>query len=107
MDIVGNRTRKNTPVIMYPCHNGPNQQFRYNKKTNQIRGRFSKKCVDISKNRIVIQKCKSSKNTQKWKYKNKRLKTKLGCLDVERGDYHNGSLIVYPCHNGPNQQFLL
>ena len=27
------------------------------------------------------------------------------CLDVMGGEYDNGSMIVYPCHKGSNQQF--
>jgi hypothetical protein len=110
MDVFGNSRDENAPVTMFPCHHGINQKFKYNRKTRQLRGMYSNKCVDISSaNYIVQRKCNPRTKTQKWKrskgqfisvYNNK-------CLDVEGGDYNSGHLITWPCHKGPNQQFVL
>jgi hypothetical protein len=108
MDVAGNSRDENTPVIMYPCHNGPNQKFKYNRKTRQIRGVYSNKCLDISsESRIVQRKCNPRKRTQKWKYSKGQFKSVYDkkCLDIEGVDYQKGQLITWPCHTGANQQF--
>ena len=70
---MGGIKKENTPVIMWPCHKGPNQKFKYNKSTKQIMSLHSKKCVDIGKNGAFVQKkCQSNKLSQKWKYQNKK-----------------------------------
>jgi hypothetical protein len=68
---------------------------------------ISKKCFDIKKEKVVQTKCNTRKKSQKWNYKNKhRISVKnKKCLDVMGGHYNNGSMIVYPCHKGSNQQF--
>jgi len=86
MDVEGGFTGNNGRIILYPCHPGPNQKFHYNRKTKQLRIKSSGKCVDIgSENKLVQNKCSSSKKTQKWikrknnwvPYINKKLKIKL------------------------------
>lgn len=105
LDVVGNIKKNNTPIILYPCHKGPNQVFIYNKKTKTIKSQSTKKCMAFTKNKIIQKKCNKSK-TQKWFYKNRQFINKKGCLDVEGGHYENGKLITYPCHNGINQKFI-
>ena len=110
MDITGNSRKENAPVIVYPCHKGPNQKFLYNRKTQQIRGAYSKKCIDISSNnRIIQRKCNSRAKTQKWKRSRGHWKSLHNnkCIDVEGGHYENGKLITWKCHNGSNQQFTV
>jgi hypothetical protein len=120
MDVVGNSKKEKTPVIVYPCHKGPNQTFRYNRKTQQIRSASTGKCVDISSsNRIYQRKCNPRKKTQKWKPNNGRLVSMANnkkCLDIEGAHYglvlegskyEAGVLIAWPCHNGPNQKFAI
>jgi hypothetical protein len=36
MDVEGGYTGDNGRIISYPCHNGPNQKFHYNRKTKQL-----------------------------------------------------------------------
>jgi hypothetical protein len=108
MDVAGNSRKENTPVIMYPCHKGPNQKFTYNRNTRNIRSHSSGKCISVSsKNRIVQQKCNSRKTQQKWKHAKGRLVSihQNKCLDVEGGHHNSGRLIAWPCHRGPNQRF--
>jgi hypothetical protein len=66
MDVSGGYKGNNGRIILYPCHNGPNQKFHYNRTTKQLKNKYSKKCVDLDNTgRLVQQKCASSK-TQKW-----------------------------------------
>ena len=108
MDVVGGLQTDKTPIIVYPCHIGTNQYFKYDKKTKQIKSKRTNKCLDIDKKGIIIQKKCNRNKTQKWKYKNKHwisLKNKK-CIDVAGGDYAHGTLITYPCHKGTNQRFV-
>ena len=108
MDVVGDHRHDGAPVIVYPCHGGPNQKFQYLKKTRQIKCKSSNKCVDFQKNRVFQNKCNTRKMSQKWKYKNRNWKSlkNCKCLDVEFGNYKKGALITYYCHGGPNQRFV-
>ena len=45
LDINGGFKKNGTPVIMWPCHSGPNQKFAYNRKTHQLRNKMTRKCV--------------------------------------------------------------
>ena len=108
LDVYGGLKKSNVPIISFKCHTGTNQKFLYNKKTKQIQAKHSKKCFDTRKQQVVQKKCNTRKKSQKWNYKNKKwisLKNKQ-CLDVIGGHYDNGSMIVYPCHKGSNQQFI-
>ena len=107
LDVYGGLKKSNVPIISFKCHTGTNQKFLYNKKTKQIQAKHSKKCFDTKKQNVVQKNCNTRKKSQKWYYKNKKwisLKNKQ-CLDVMGGHYDNGSMIVYPCHEGSNQQF--
>ena len=120
MDVVGNSRKEKAPVVVYPCNKSPSQNFRYNKKTRQIRSASTGKCVDISSsNRIYQRKCNSRRKTQKWKPNKGRLVSmanKTHCLDIEGGNYglvlqgskyEAGVLIAWPCHDGTNQKFSM
>jgi len=107
MDIYRGLKHSGAPAISYKCHKGINQRFSYNKKTKQIMTKHSKKCFDIKNQYVVQRKCNTRKKSQKWNYKNKHwisAKNKK-CLDVMKGQYDSGNIIVYPCHEGANQQF--
>ena len=107
MDVEGGVRRSNARLISYPCHGRSNQQFKYNRRTRQIQSKGTKKCLDVVKNRILQKMCNPRKRTQKWFYKNKRWVSAANhkCVDVEGGNWRNGSLITYPCHNRPNQRW--
>ena len=66
MDVAGGYKGDNGRIILYPCHNGPNQKFHYNRKTKQIKNKFSQKCVDLDNYGRLVQNTCSSKKTQKW-----------------------------------------
>jgi len=94
LDVVANQKGNRVPIIVYPCHNGPNQKFTYNRKTRRIKSKSTNKCMELINNRVVQNKC-NSKKTQKWIYKKKHwisLSNKK-CLDVEGGDFNVGQLI--------------
>jgi hypothetical protein len=101
--IIAKDKKENSQIIAWPyCKKN---QWKYNRKTKQIKSMYSKKCIDLEKHRLVQKKCKNNK-TQKWKYHKKQwisLKNKK-CMDIQFGSYNNG-LMIYPCHNGPNQKF--
>lgn len=111
-DIPGGLKNNNLQTIVYPCHKGPNQKFRYNRRTKTLRNVATKKCLTVHKGRVVQKRCTKSK-TQKFKRQGKKwvnLATgKAACLDVEGGYYGDqsnpGKLIAFSCHSGPNQKF--
>jgi hypothetical protein len=107
MDIYSGAHQSNLPLISFPCHTGPNQQFLYNKKTKQIKVKSSKKCLDAKGEKIVQNKCNTRKKSQKWNYTKKHFKSLKNrkCMDVMGGRFNNGYIITYPCHKGNNQQF--
>jgi ribosomal protein S4 len=71
MDVEGGNLEEDARVVSFPCHSGPNQKFRYNKKTKQIVSKHSRKCVDLDlvKNRLYQKTCSVAKKTQKWRKK--------------------------------------
>lgn len=109
-DIPGSHRKNNLQTIIYPCHNGPNQKFLYNKRSKTLKNVATKKCLSAYKGKIVQKRC-SNRRTQKFERRGKKwvnLATKK-CIDVEGGEYGNeyspGKLIDFSCHSGPNQQF--
>lgn len=107
LDVYNGSKKSNTPIISYKCHSGKNQKFSYNKTKKQLRVKSSRKCLDRVGPLVVQKKCNSHKKTQKWNLKNKQYKTLKNkkCMDVMRGEYDNGLIITYPCHDGDNQKF--
>lgn len=71
MDVEGGFTGDNGRIISYPCHNGPNQKFHYNRKTKQLRNKLSQKCIELKNGLLIQNKCNRSKKTQKF-YKHKK-----------------------------------
>ena len=84
MDVEGGNIGENARMVSFPCHTGPNQQFKYNKNTKQIIAKHSGKCVDIVKNRLFQKTC-SAKKTQKWTQKNKKWRSLANrkCINSE------------------------
>ena len=68
MDVEFGDKNENARLIGYPCHGGPNQKFRHNKKTKQLVAKHSRKCLEniVALGRIYQQKCDPVKKTQKW-----------------------------------------
>jgi hypothetical protein len=68
LDVEGGSMKNGAPLIMYPCHSGPNQKFAYNRKTRQLKNKMSLKCVEANQKRGLVQnKCSSNKRTQQWR----------------------------------------
>lgn len=114
VDIPGAKNTENLQTIVYPCHNGPNQKFRYSSKTKTLRNKATNKCLTLHKERIVQKRCGKNK-TQKFERRGNKWvslaskNSKTRCLDVEGGYYGDkrnpGKLIAFSCHSGPNQKF--
>jgi hypothetical protein len=114
VDVPGGLRKNNLQTIVYPCHNGPNQKFHYNRRTKTLRNVATRKCLTADKGRIVQKRCGKNK-TQKFERRGKHWvslaskNSKTRCLDVEGGRYGDnknpGKLIAFSCHSGPNQQF--
>ena len=66
MDVEFGDRNENAQLIGYPCHGGPNQKFRHNRKTKQLIAKHSGMCLENVDGRILQKKCKGSKKTQKW-----------------------------------------
>jgi hypothetical protein len=104
MDVNGGIKTENNPIIMWPCHGGPNQKFKYNRTSKHIKSRYSKKCVDIAENGMLVQrKCNRRKKTQKWRFKNNNWTNGKKCMNVMKDGIH---LISSSCNVGKGQQFI-
>jgi hypothetical protein len=66
VDVEGGNCCDNTRIIGYPCHGGPNQKFHHNKTTKQLISKSSNKCLERNNKKIIQNKCKSTKKSQKW-----------------------------------------
>ena len=103
MDVEGGDLGENARIIRYPCHNGTNQKFHYNKKTKQLIAKHSRKCVENIDGRLYQRKCSSKKYTQKWK-KSKRKNSWVSladhkCVDsdIVTDQYGSKHLITKDC----------
>jgi hypothetical protein len=100
-----------TPTQLYTCHGKPNQQW-----TQQEDGtiRSLGKCLDARSTALraaaVLWTCDGS-GGQKWlpRPDGTLLNVRSGrCLDATGGYSANGTrLILYTCHTGPNQKWVL
>jgi hypothetical protein len=107
LDVTGNNPADGTPVILWPCHGGPNQKWTLTK--GQIVG-LANKCLDVSGGstangaRVILWPCHGGAN-QHWQVRNGEV---LGivdkCLDVNGGNPADGTPIIsWSCHGGTNQ----
>ena len=106
MDVEGGYIGENGRIILYSCHNGPNQKLHYNRKTKRIQIKSSRKCIDLDNHgRLVQNTCSSSKKTQKWiKRKNKWISVANNkCIGLtkfrhtEKDPKTLGDLVTIPC----------
>ena len=101
MDVEFGNRKEDARLIGYPCHNGPNQKFRHNKKTNQLIAKHSGKCLENISGRIYQKTCDSSKKTQKWTRKKNGKWMSMDnnkCVSLEEYGYCGISpLVTYPC----------
>jgi len=100
MDVEGGYNYDNARVIHYPCHNGPNQKFVYNKKNKHIIAKSSRKCLDINKHKKIIQKtCSLKKKSQKWTRKKNKWMSLVNkkCIAVPEENLDFGQLVIQNC----------
>jgi hypothetical protein len=114
-DVAGGSLTPGTPVTVWDCHAGPNQQFELNGMTIYTMG--GKMCLDVAGGRtadgtfVNSYTCHFGQN-QRWSYSNGQIQTSVGsypkCLDVT--DLTNGSrLIINTCTGiiNPGQQWQI
>ena len=65
LDVPGGTCSTNTQLITYKCHGGPNQQFRYNRRTKRIKSVVSGKCLSAS-SRKIVQKNAPTPKSKNW-----------------------------------------
>ena len=53
LDVPGGSCCDNSPIITYKCHKGPNQRFKYNRRTKRIQSTYNDKCITVKQNQIM------------------------------------------------------
>jgi poly(3-hydroxybutyrate) depolymerase len=109
LDVPNSNTANGTPVQIWDCHNGTNQQFTRNGTALVTMG----KCLDAPPNatagtRVQIWDCTGAAN-QQWNLNSNATITNAQtglCLDVNGANTANGTaVIVWTCHGGTNQRW--
>lgn len=115
VDIPRATTTPGTQLVIWTCHGGAHQTWRFaNDGTVRALGvcmTATTAGTDQSPTPITISGCTDSP-TQKWTYEptTKRLRNNAfdKCLDVTEGVIKDdGKLLLYTCHTGTNQQWIL
>lgn len=109
VDVTGWDSASGTPIQLWDCHGGANQQWSY--VDGAIVG-YGGKCLDVqwgnSANGTPVQlwDCNGS-DAQKWTFDGGRLIGLGGkCLDVPAFNHADGqALEIWDCNGGENQQF--
>jgi hypothetical protein len=99
----------NNQVILYGCHNGPNQNFFTSAYGQQ---RFNGRCLDMARDAqgaaLVMTACSPSSTTQRWGLSaNGVLRNERGwCADIPGFAARSGQQLVgWSCNGGRNQVF--
>jgi alpha-galactosidase len=110
LDVNQASSANGTPMLIWDCHNGANQQYTRSGQALQVMG----KCLDVPNNalagtRVQIWDCTGGTN-QRWTFNStgtiSNVHTGL-CLDVDGGNTANGTaVIVWTCHGGANQRWV-
>ena len=109
LDVNQASTANGAQMLIWDCHNNPNQQFTQNGQTLQVMG----KCLDAPANaaggiRVQIWDCNGGAN-QRWTLNSNGTISNAQnglCLDVNNGDTANGTaVILWSCHTGANQRW--
>jgi hypothetical protein len=115
MDVLGARTDAGTPLIIWSCHGGGNQQFVLPPVggSGEIRA-FNSMCVDAAGGRgnddgdaALIWPCHGGANQRGTVDGNGEIRGINGkCLDVTAADPSDGTgLLIWSCHGGRNQRW--
>ena len=73
LDVPGGRKKNGESLIAFPCHGGPNQQFRHKNGSTQVK--HSRKCIQLKNHQIKQVSCKSAtkkRRTNKRKTQRRR-----------------------------------
>jgi alpha-galactosidase len=110
LDVNAGSSSNGTPMIIWDCHSGANQQFTEVGQTLQVLG----KCLDIPPNasagtRAQIWDCNGGTN-QQWTFNGNATVSSVRfptlCLDVSGGATVNGTaVLVWTCHGAANQRW--
>lgn len=109
LDVSGASSANGTPMIIWDCGGGANQQFTLNGKALQVLG----KCLDMPGNasagtQVRIWDCQGGTN-QQWNINGDGSISNVQnglCLDVNGAGTANGTaVIVWNCHTGANQRW--
>ena len=111
LDVTQSNAADGTPIIIWPCHGGKNQQWKL--EDGQIVG-LAEKCLDVAQGdtadgaKIILWRCHGGRN-QRWTiYGGRIIGIGVKCLDVTRGDTTGGTpVILWHCHGGPNQNWRI
>lgn len=111
----------NAHVVQHNCHFGLNQQWDLENMGNQqyrIRAAHSGKCLDVAAagdvGTPIVQRTCDNGPSQMWSLEHTNelafaLKSISAerCLDVEHSSLESPArVLIYPCHYGPNQQWV-
>ncbi|WP_236594285.1 ricin-type beta-trefoil lectin domain protein [Saccharothrix sp. 6-C] len=109
LDVNGANSANGTPMIIWDCNSGTNQQFSQNGKALQVLG----KCLEAPANaaagaRVRIWDCQGGTN-QQWNLNTNGTISNAQnglCLDITGAGTTNGTaVILWNCHTGANQRW--
>ncbi len=109
LDVSGAGTANGSPLVVWDCHNGANQQFTQDGKALRVQG----KCLEAPANatsgaRVRIWDCNGAAN-QQWNLNTNGTAGNVQnglCLDVNGTGTANGTaVILWTCHTGANQRW--
>jgi len=109
LDAAGGSAAPGTPVILWPCHGGANQQWTL--RDGQIVG-IGGMCLDgqsaASGSPVILAACTGTP-AQRWVLRDRQIVGIGGlCLDVKGGRPINGTpIVLWSCHGGANQRWSM
>jgi hypothetical protein len=116
LDVLESNPEPGTPVQVFPCHGGDNQQWVYDRPSGTIRNPVYDKCLDVQWGNpapgtpVWIWGCIGS-DAQKWTYDPETgvLQNALGTvLDVQWGALQMHTPVwTWDRHEGPAQQWIV
>lgn len=115
MDVLGAKRHKGNAVVMYRCHGGRNQLWRW-QRNGQIRSRLTGMCLDIRGSsrkagaKLHMWPCHRGANQRFYIDKIGRIRSRMNhyCVDIWRASRRPlAPLVSHPCHNGHNQKWRL
>jgi len=114
VDVAGGALAQGTPVQLWKCHGKAPQLFGVDGRNGRIYlAAAPHLCVDgIPNQQLLVVQCQSVETQWRYEERTKTIRSSNGmCWDVSGGRRPENirsrrPLIAWPCHNGPNQQFI-